>query len=87
MLNRSDKQQIIDGLSEVGKSAQCAVLAHYSGLTANDFASLRSIARKSGVHVQVARNNLAKIAFKDTDFACLSDDLKGPVAIFLLWKM
>jgi large subunit ribosomal protein L10 len=40
---------------------------------------LRSNARELGVYVKVVKNNLVKIAIKDTSLECMDSSLKGPL--------
>jgi large subunit ribosomal protein L10 len=42
---------------------------------------LRVEARKAGVYVRVVKNTLARRALQDTDFACMSEGLKGPLVL------
>ena len=67
--------EVVDNLS----SAQAAVLAEYRGLTVSQLTELRKDAHNSGVYLKVVKNTLAKLAVKDTDFACLDEHLVGPI--------
>lgn len=80
-LNLEDKKAIVAELSEVAGSAMSIVAADYRGLTVSVMNALRKNARKSGVAVGVYRNTLARRALKDTEFACLSDVLTGPIVL------
>jgi len=80
-LNLEDKKAIVAGISEVANSALSAVAADYRGLTVSVMNALRKNARKSSVSVGVYRNTLARRALKDTDFACLSEVLTGPIVL------
>ena len=82
-LNIADKQEIVSQVSEAANNALAAVLAEYRGLTVGELTELRAKAREKGVYLRVVRNTLAKRAFKDTDFDCLSEALTGPVMIAL----
>jgi large subunit ribosomal protein L10 len=42
---------------------------------------LRVEARKAGVYVRVVKNTLARRALQDTDFACMSEGLTGPLVL------
>jgi large subunit ribosomal protein L10 len=42
---------------------------------------LRTQARQLGVHVQVVRNTLARLAVAETPFECVAEVLKGPVML------
>src|SRR3990167_10768927 len=69
-------------LSEVAGTAMSMVVADYRGLTVSVMNALRKSARKSGVDVGVYRNTLTRRALKDTEFACLSEVLTGPIVLF-----
>lgn len=82
MLNLEAKKAIVAELTGVVGSATAAVAADYRGLTVSVMNALRKNARKTGVSVGVYRNTLARRALKDTNFACLSDVLVGPIVLF-----
>jgi large subunit ribosomal protein L10 len=81
-LNLNDKKAIVAELSEVASSSLSAVAADYRGITVSVMNALRKNARKSGVKVGVYRNTLARRALQDTEFACLSEVLTGPILLF-----
>lgn len=81
-LNLEDKKAIVAELSGIASNALSAVAADYRGLTVSVMNALRKSARRSGVKVGVFRNTLARRALKDTEFACLSDVLTGPIVLF-----
>lgn len=76
-LKLEDKKAIVAEVAKVAASASSAVAADYRGLTVAVMTDMRSKARAAGIDLRVVRNTLAKIALKDTEFACLSDVLKG----------
>jgi large subunit ribosomal protein L10 len=78
-LNISEKKDVVKEVSEIASSAQSAVAAEYRGLTVHQLSALRNNARELGVYVKVIKNNLAKIAIKNTNFECMDSSLKGPL--------
>jgi large subunit ribosomal protein L10 len=82
-LTLAAKKAVVEEVNEVASKAISAVVADYRGLTVNQMTQLRSAARKSGVYLRVVRNTLTRRAFADTEFACLSDTLVGPLFIAL----
>ena len=80
-LNLDGKKAIVEDLMVTAGSAMSAVAADYRGLTVSEANALRKFARAAGVDVGVYRNTLARRALKDTDFACLSDILTGPIVL------
>jgi large subunit ribosomal protein L10 len=57
------------------------VAAEYCGLTVEQMTTLRVKAREDNVYLRVVKNTLAKRALEDTDFACMSDRLTGPLVL------
>lgn len=80
-LTFAEKEAIVAEVAEVARSAYSAIGAEYRGLTVEQMTALRVEARKAGVYVRVVKNNLAKRALEDTDFACMRDGLKGPLVL------
>ncbi|STX27739.1 50S ribosomal protein L10 [Legionella beliardensis] len=77
------KKAVVEEVTNVASKAVSAVVADYRGLTVNQMTQLRSEARKSGVYLRVVRNTLTRRAFENTQFACLSEKLVGPLFIAL----
>jgi large subunit ribosomal protein L10 len=79
-LKLEDKKAIVAEAEEYAGSALSVIAADYRGLTVEEMTNLRVEARKSGkVRMRVFPNNLARIALKKTEFACLSESLVGPL--------
>ena len=75
------KKLAVAEIKERFESAKSAVLVDYRGLSVGEVTELRSKFRQAGVEYKVYKNNLVKIAIKDTPFEALSQDLTGPNAI------
>ena len=75
------KQPVIDEISELIDGAATVVLADYRGLTVAEDTDLRRQLREAGVTYKVYKNSMMNFAFKDTEFADLSQHLAGPTAI------
>ncbi len=78
-LSLAQKKAVISEASEAIASANAGVLAEYRGMTVAQLTDLRREARSAGVWIRVVKNNLARIAVADTDFACLGEHFAGPV--------
>ena len=78
-LKIGEKKVVVKEIAEIASTAQSAVAAEYRGLTVQQLSSLRSNARELGVYVRVVKNNLVKIAIKDTSLECMDSSLKGPL--------
>ena len=78
-LTLADKKQVVSEVAAVAAEAHSVVTAEYNGLTVGQMTELRAKARDGGVYLRVVKNNLAKIAVKDTDFECMQDSFVGPL--------
>ena len=81
MLNLEQKKAIIAEVAEVASNADSAIAAEYAGLSVEKMTELRVKAREGGVYLRVVRNTLSRIALKDTDFECMTDDLTGQLVL------
>ena len=80
-LTLEEKKAVVAEVSEVAKEAYSAVAAEYCGLTVEEMTNLRIKARADNVYLRVVKNTLARRALEDTDFACMSDRLTGPLIL------
>lgn len=80
-LSLAAKKLVVEEVSAVASEAISAVVADYRGLTVNQMTQLRAQARKNKVYLRVVPNNLARRAFEKTEFACLSEQLVGPLFV------
>lgn len=80
-LNLEGKKAIVEEVAAVASRAFSCIAAEYSGLSVEAMTKLRSEARKKGVYVRVVRNTLARLALSGTDFACMSEQLVGPLVL------
>lgn len=79
-MNRSEKAQVVEKLSQRVGEAKCLYLTDFTGLDVASMTELR--ARLSGAEVEyvVVKNTLARRALADGPYAELSDHLVGPNA-------
>ena len=80
-LNLEQKKAVVAEVHEVALHAQSLVAAEYRGLSVPQLTNLRDKARKSGVHMQIIKNTLARKAVSGTSFECISPQLKGPLIL------
>ena len=80
-MDRTEKKELVATLSEVFKTTNVVVVAHYSGLTVAQMQTLRKQMKQAGASVKVAKNRLAKIALDGTDVASIAPLMKGPTVI------
>ena len=80
-MNRSEKSAFVQRLNSDVQGAKSMVVAHYRGLTVKQLSGLRRQMRAAGGKVQVAKNRLAKLAFKGTPYEGLNSLLTGPTVL------
>ncbi len=80
-LKLEHKKAIVTEVADIASRAKSIIAADYRGLSVAQLTALRSQARKSGVHLRVTRNTLARRALKGTPFECLNEMLVGPVLL------
>lgn len=81
VLKLEDKKTIVSEVADVAKRAVSLIAAEYSGLTVGQLTGLRKSARESGVYMRVVRNTLARKALEGTQFACMQQELVGPLVL------
>ena len=79
--NFENKKVVVEEIKGKFETAKSAVLVDYRGLTVEEVTELRSQFRAAGVEYKIYKNNLVKLAIKDTTFESLTNDLTGPNAI------
>lgn len=80
-MDRSQKADAVAQLNQVFNEAGVVVVTRNLGLTVAESTDLRDKMREAGASFQVAKNRLAKIALKDTDYAGIEEYLTGPTAL------
>ena len=80
-MDRAAKRELISTLHDELKSTGVVVVAHNTGMVAAQSADFRKRVKEAGGSVKVAKNTLAKLAFKDTDADKLTDLMKGPTIL------
>jgi large subunit ribosomal protein L10 len=80
-MNRSEKTDAVAALNATFSEAAVVVVTRNLGLTVAQSTDLRNKMRDAGAVYKVAKNSLAKIALKDTQYESVSDLLTGPVAL------
>ena len=77
-LNLSQKKDLVKEMSTVLSDAEVVLTADYSGLTANELNELRKTTREAGVFIKLVKNNMLKMALKDSQFASMTENISGP---------
>ena len=80
-MDRSQKADAVAQLNDVFKEVGVVVVTRNLGMTVDQSTELRGKMREAGASYKVAKNRLAKLALKDTDYTGLEDFLSGPTAL------
>ena len=80
-MDRSQKADSVAQLGDVFKEAGVVVVTRNLGLSVAQSTELRSKMREAGASYKVAKNRLAKLALKDTDYTGIDEYLSGPTAL------
>ncbi|HEX9756811.1 MAG TPA: 50S ribosomal protein L10 [Nitrospiria bacterium] len=80
-MNREQKNTLVSEFNQKFLEANLAILTDYSGLTVEEFTSLRRELRPNQCEFRVVKNTLAKRALTGTPFEDAQAHLKGPVAV------
>lgn len=79
--NFENKKVKVEEIREKFSNAKSAILVDYRGLTVSEATELRNKFREAGVEYKVYKNNLMKLAIKESTFEGLTADLAGPNAV------
>jgi len=80
-MDRSQKAESVAALNAVFNEVGVVVITRNLGLSVSQSTDLRSKMRDAGASYKVAKNRLAKLALKDTQYEGLEDLLTGPTAL------
>ncbi|BDW80672.1 50S ribosomal protein L10 [Erythrobacter sp. Dej080120_24] len=80
-MDRSQKADAVAQLNAVFNEVSVVVVTRNLGMTVAQSTELRTKMREAGASYKVAKNRLAKLALKDTDYVGLEEFLNGPTAL------
>ena len=80
-MDRSQKAESVAQLNAVFNEVGVVVVTRNLGLSVAQSTDLRSKMREAGASYKVAKNRLAKLALKDTQYEGLEEYLNGPTAL------
>jgi large subunit ribosomal protein L10 len=83
-VHRSEKERVVNELTERLKTSETLIVADYRGLTMTDIDGLRGTLLESGATFTVVKNTLGRIAAKESGNDALLALLEGPTAIAFL---
>ncbi|MBU2501308.1 50S ribosomal protein L10 [bacterium] len=78
---RPEKVAEVQAIAARIQSAQCMILADYTGLTVEKMTIFRRNCRAQSIDCRVVKNRLARIAADDSGMSVMKEHLKGPMAI------
>ena len=80
-MDRSQKAESVAALNAVFNEVGLVVVTRNLGLSVKQSTDLRSKMREAGGTYKVAKNRLAKLALKDTQYQAIEEYLTGPTAL------
>jgi large subunit ribosomal protein L10 len=80
-MDRSQKAESVAQLNATFQEVGVVVITRNLGMTVAQSTALRGKVRDAGATYKVAKNRLAKLAIKDTNYAGIDEMLTGPTAI------
>jgi large subunit ribosomal protein L10 len=80
-MDRSQKADAVAQLNAVFNEVGVVVVTRNLGMTVAQSTDLRNKMRAAGASYKVAKNRLAKLALKETDYVGLDEMLTGPVGL------
>ena len=75
------KKSYVEGVKELLDASMGGVVFNYKGITVEEDTKLRKELREAGVHYEVIKNTMLKIAIKGTEIEGLSECLSGSTAV------
>lgn len=83
-MEKAKKAEVIQELKDKFLRAKSVVFTDYTGMTVAEMSDLRNILRSSKIEYRVIKNNLARIAARETPLSILKpEEYKGPIGIAL----
>jgi large subunit ribosomal protein L10 len=80
-MDRSQKTEAVAQLNAAFNEVGVVVVTRNLGMTVDQSTQLRNKMREAGASYKVAKNRLAKLALKDTDYVGIEEYLSGPTAL------
>ncbi len=77
-MDRQEKTAVVDAFQDKFRTATMAVVTDYRGLSVDKMTQLRCDVRDAAGEYKIAKNNLVRLAIRDTAYQALEDFLTGP---------
>lgn len=79
----SEKQQLVEDLTQKMKTAPSGVIVDYKGINVKDDTALRKEFREAGVHYTVVKNTMLRFAAEKAGLSGFEAQLEGTTALAL----
>ncbi len=80
-MNREQKTQLVENLKHNLGASKFVAIVHYAGINDKSLYDIRVNLKSKSCSMKIVKNNLTKIAIKDTDLEVITPHLNGPVAL------
>ena len=81
MMNKEQKKQYIDEMSNQLDKTEAVIVTHYQGLTVAQLDDLRKKMREHGIVFKITKNRITKLALEKTKCKDISELFTGPTAV------
>ena len=83
MMNKEQKSQYIENMTNTFDKTESVIVTHYQGLTVLQLDDLRKRMREHGIKFKITNNRITKLALEKTKCKELSSLFSGPTAVAL----
>ena len=83
MMNKDQKKQYIEDMTNQFDTTEAVIVTHYQGLTVTQLDDLRKKMRDHGIKFKITNNRITKLALEKTRCKELSNLFTGPTAVAL----
>jgi len=82
-MNKEQKKQYIDQMTNQCDKSEAVIVTHYQGLTVSQLDDLRKKMREHGIVFKITKNRITKLALEKTKCKDISKLFTGPTAVAL----
>ena len=83
MMNKEQKKNYIEEMTNKFENSKAVMVTHYQGLTMTQLDELRAKMREHGIIFKITKNRITKLALEKTRCKELSNLFSGPTAVAL----
>ena len=81
MMNKTQKKQYIEEMTNQFDKSEAVIVTHYQGLTVSQLDDLRKRMREHGIIFKITKNRITKLALEKTKCKNISNLFTGPTAV------